>query len=138
MRTIKKLSRSTGQWKLPQPLDEKEEDKWVKLPRVANTIPFGYYVDENKPKILIPIPTELDALEQAKKYLKQYSAREVANWLSTRTGRSISHTGLLKRVNNGRKRQNKASSYRTWAEYAKKALKIANALEKERLDAREN
>ena len=93
-------NRSLGKWKLPQPIDLQEDNEWVKVPRISRTIPFGYELDTDDNKILIPIPDQLDKLDKAKKYLKQYSYREVANWLTTNTGRSISHVGLRKRLDN--------------------------------------
>ena len=136
MTTKVALQRSTGKWKLPQPLDVKEDGEWVSLPRIARTIPFGYGVDEEDDKILVPIESELNALSEAKKHLKTYSYREVANWLSARTGRSISHIGLMKRVRNERKRKNKAAVLRKWAAYVEETLTKAEKIENERLDAR--
>jgi len=134
--TTKALQRSIGSWKLPQPLDVKEDGEWVPIPRIARTVPFGYELDEDDDKVLLPIETELNALSEAKKHLKKYSYREVSNWLSTRTGRYISHVGLMKRVRNERKRKNKATSLRKWAAYVEETLAKAEELEKERLDAR--
>ena len=134
--TTKALQRSIGSWKLPQPLDVKEDGEWIPLPRIARTVPFGYELDEDDDKVLLPIETELNALSEAKKHLKKYSYREVSNWLSTRTGRYISHVGLMKRVRNERKRKNKATSLRKWAAYVEETLAKAEELEKERLDAR--
>ena len=65
------------------------------LKRKSSTIPFGYKLSENK-KYLESIEEELDALEQAKEYLKNCSYREVAHWLFKKTGRYISHVGLRK------------------------------------------
>lgn len=134
--TTKALQRSIGSWKLPQPLDVREDGEWVPIPRIARTVPFGYELDEDDDKVLLPIETELNALSEAKKHLKKYSYREVSNWLSTRTGRYISHVGLMKRVRNERKRKNKANSLRKWAAYVEETLAKAEELEKERLDAR--
>ena len=50
-------------------------------------------------KILEPIPQELEVLEQAKVYLDNSSYREVASWVTKKTGRYISHVGLLKAIN---------------------------------------
>ena len=88
---------AAGQWKLPQFTDIKENNLWVAIPKVSRTIPFGYELDPNDAGVLLPIADELDKLEMAKKYLKQYSYREVANWLTRNTGRTISHVGLMKR-----------------------------------------
>ena len=126
------MTRTAGQWKLPQPTDIKEENEWVQIPRIARTVPFGYKQNEEDPDILDPIPTELDLLEKARAYINQYSYREVANWLSTNSGRYISHVGLRKRLSNERQRKNKAKSLRKWAEYAEKAIAKAQSLEEER------
>ena len=130
------MSRSIGQWKLPQPTDIKEENEWVQIPRIARTVPFGYEQNKDDPDILDPIPTELDLLEKARQYVNQYSYREVANWLSTNSGRYISHVGLRKRLQNERQRKNQAASIRKWAEYAEKAIAKAKALEEERTGAK--
>ena len=65
------------------------------IKRKARTIPFGYKLAEDT-KYLEPIPEELEALEQAIKYLESCSYREVANWLKAKTKRPISHVGLKK------------------------------------------
>jgi len=132
------MTKSVGQWKLPQPTDIKEDNEWVPIPRISRTVPFGYELDPNDSFILLPIELELDMLEKAKKYLKQYSYREVANWLTTNTGRQISHVGLMKRLDNERRRKNKAGSLRKWADYAKKAIAKAEEIERNRLGAKEN
>ena len=67
--------------------------------RKARVIPFGYRKSESDDKILAPIQEELEALEQAKVYLDNSSYREVATWLTKKTGRYISHVGLLKAIN---------------------------------------
>lgn len=130
------MTRSIGKWKLPQPIDIKEENEWIPIPRVARTVPFGYTQSEEDPDILDPIPLELDLLEKAKKHLKQYSYREVANWLSKQSGRSISHVGLKKRVDNERQRKNKAAGLRRWANYAEKAIAKAKEIEAKRTGAK--
>ena len=81
------MTRSVGKWKLPQPTDIKEQNEWIQIPRIARTVPFGYKQNEDDPDILDPISTELDLLEKARTYTNQYSYREVANWLSTNSGR---------------------------------------------------
>ena len=69
----------------------------TKIKRKARTIPFGYKLSENTDYIE-PIESELEALEQAKIYLKTCSYREVAKWLYKKTGRYLSHVGLKRRV----------------------------------------
>ena len=130
------MNRSLGRFKLPQPVDVQEENEWLSIPKVARTVPFGYKLNEEDPDILDPIPHELNKLQQAKKYLKQYSYREVANWLSTNTGRSISHVGLMKRLTNEQRHKKQATSLRKWADYAKKALAKAEKIETQRTGAR--
>ena len=102
----------------------------------ARTIPFGYEADDNDPDILLPVATELDLLETARKHVKQYSYREVANWLSANSGRYISHVGLRKRLAHERQRKNQAASLRKWAEYAEKAIAKAQEIEETRLGAK--
>ena len=67
------MTRTAGNWKLPQPTDLKEDDEWLSIPRIARTIPFGYVQDDNDPNLLVPIKKELDLLEKARYYIKQYS-----------------------------------------------------------------
>ena len=131
------MDRSLGKWKLPQPTDLKDEDEkeWVQIPRIARTIPFGYIINKEDSELLDPVPYELEALELARKHVKQFSYREVANWLTANTGRNISHIGLRKRLMNERRRKDKAKSIRQWAEYAEKAIAKAHQIETERTGA---
>ena len=130
-------NRSLGKWVLPQPTDLKDDNEWMPIPRIARTIPFGYELDPEDKNLLKPIKIELDLLEQARKYIKQYSYREVANWLSKNSGRNISHVGLMKRLKNERQRQNKAISLRRWADYAQKAIQKAEEIEESRTGAKQ-
>ena len=132
------MDRSVGKWKLPQPTDLKDEDnkEWIQIPRIARTVPFGYKVNEDDKELLDPIPYELEALELARKYIKQYSLRQVANWLTTKTGRQISHIGLRKRLLHERQRKNKARTLKRWSEYAQKAIEKAKAIEESRIGAK--
>ena len=132
------MNRSLGKWKLPQPTDIKEENEWLPVPRIARTVPFGYEVDPEDEDLLLPIKEELDHLEKAKMYLRQYSLREVAAWLSKNTGRYISHLGLQKRIKHERQRKDKARSLRKWAEYAEKAITKTKEIETQRTGAKEN
>ena len=130
-------NRSLGKWVLPQPTDLKDDNEWMPIPRIARTVPFGYELDPEDKNLLKPIKIELDLLEQARKYIKQYSYREVANWLSKNSGRDISHVGLMKRLKNERKRKNKAISLRKWADYAQKAIQKAEEIEEGRTGAKQ-
>ena len=132
------MDRSLGKWKLPQPTDLKNEEQteWIQLPRIARTIPFGYVINKDDKELLDPIPYELEALELARKYIKQYSLRQVANWLTTKTGREISHIGLRKRLLHERQRKNKARTLKRWADYAEKAIQKAKNIEESRVGAK--
>tara|TARA_R100000995_G_scaffold1977_1_gene1354 strand:- start:128 stop:529 length:402 start_codon:yes stop_codon:yes gene_type:complete len=132
------MNRSLGKWKLPQPTDlkDEEEKEWIQIPRIARTIPFGYKINEKDIELLDPIPFELEAIEIARKHVKQYSFRQVANWLTTKTGREISHVGLRKRLMHEQQRKNKARTLRKWSEYAEKAIQKAKEIEENRLGAK--
>lgn len=123
-------------WQLPKP--EKTDDglEWVPVVRVGRIVPFGYEQDPDDEDILLPIEDELELLEQAKKYLKQYSLREVAAWLSEVSGRSISHVGLQKRIQLEQKRKREAATYHYYAERYKEAAEKAKKLEEQRIGAR--
>ena len=69
------------------------------IKRKARVIPFGYKLAEDSDYIE-PVQTELDALEEAKEYLNNCSYREVARWVTQKTGRPITHTGLRKIIDN--------------------------------------
>ena len=131
-----KMTRTAGQWKLPQPTDLKDENTWIQIPRIARTVPFGYIQSQKDSEVLDPIDNELDKLEMARKYVKQYSYREVANWLTKQTGRYISHVGLRKRLMHEQQRKNQARSLRKWADYAEKAIQKAKIIEEERTGAK--
>ena len=132
------MDRSLGKWKLPQPTDLKDEEQkeWSQIPRIARTVPFGYKVNETDNELLDPISYELEALELARKYVNQYSYRQVAQWLTKKTGRDISHVGLRKRLMNERQRKNKARTLRRWSEYAEKAIQKAKEIEEGRTGAK--
>jgi cyclopropane fatty-acyl-phospholipid synthase-like methyltransferase len=132
------MDRSVGKWKLPQPTDIKDEEgkEWSKIPRISRIIPFGYEKNEEDSDILNPIPYELEAIEMARKYVKQYSFRQVANWVTKKTGREISHVGLRKRLMHEQQRKNQARTLRRWSEYAQKAIEKAKAIEEERTGSR--
>ena len=123
-------------WQLPQPDSVDGEYEWLSVVRVGRVIPFGYRQDPEDSDILLPIPEELETLEEAKKFLKQYSYRDVANWISEKSGRYISHVGLMKRVKLERKRKAEASTQRYYAERYKEAAAKAETLERNRIGAR--
>ena len=132
------MNRSLGKWKLPQPTDLKDDEQkeWIPIPRIARIVPFGYKINKEDNDLLDPIPYELEALELARKYVNQYSYRQVANWLTKKTGRDISHVGLRKRLMHERQRKNQARTLRKWSEYAEKAIQKAKTIQEERTGAR--
>ncbi len=132
------MDRSLGKWKLPQPTDlkDEEETEWIQIPRIARTVPFGYKINDTDTELLDPIAYELEAIELARKHIKQYSFRQVANWITTKTGREISHVGLRKRLMDEKQRKNKARTLRKWSEYAEKAIQKAKEIEEGRIGAK--
>ena len=132
------MNRSLGKWKLPQPTDLKDDEQkeWIPIPRIARIVPFGYKINKEDNDLLDPTPYELEALELARKYVNQYSYRQVANWLTKKTGRDISHVGLRKRLMHERQRKNQARTLRKWSEYAEKAIQKAKTIQEERTGAR--
>ena len=78
----------------------------MKLKKLARVVPFGYKESEEQ-GYLESIPEEIQALDEAKNYLKNCSYREVAEWLHRKTGRYISHFGLRKRIKNDRTHESK-------------------------------
>jgi len=75
-----------------------ENEQKILRKRVARVIPFGYKESE-KENYLEPIQEEIDALEQARKYIKGSSYREVADWVFRKTGRKLTGMGLRKVLN---------------------------------------
>lgn len=123
------MAKIQKQWKLPKPLDNGDHYEWSPVVRVGRTVPFGYEQDPEDPDILLPIPEQLELLEQAKQHLKKYSYRAVSAWLSEQSGRYISHVGLFKRVEIEYKRQATAGTQRYLAKRYKEALEKAERIE---------
>lgn len=115
----------TKEWKLPAP----EVNNWKPLVRVGRVIPFGYCQDPTDPDILLPVPKELELLEEAKKHIKKYSYRNVAAWLSEQSGRYISHVGLYKRIQSESKRKREVTIQKQLAERYKAAMEKAEKLD---------
>ena len=125
--------RDLGFWELPRPLKGKEKE-WHVVARVTNRqVPFGYRVHPDNDRLLEPITEELEALEVAKRHLKQYSYREVAMWLSKTTGRYISHMGLHKRIKIEQKRKKSATIKRKLARRLEETLSQIKKLEEGRI-----
>ena len=81
----------------------------IKIKKRAKTVPFGFK-ESSTPGYLEPVREELEALNQAKDYLKNCSLRETASWLHRKTGRYISHVGLKKRIERSSTTETKESS----------------------------
>ena len=127
---------NVGYFKMPDPVGLKDDNEWLMIPKISRTIPFGYKAHEQDEDILVPIIEELEALELAKEYLREYSYREVAGWLSDRTGREISYIGLRKRIQKERQRKSKAATYKTWLKNYEKALEKLEEIESKRIGAK--
>ena len=112
------------------------DGEWVPIPRIARVIPFGYELDPEDPNTLLPVPIQLQALVEAKKHVKRFSYRDVANWITAVTGRSISHVGLKKRLDSERSRRTKASALKSWANRLETAKIRAETFEQDRLGAK--
>ena len=120
-----------GYWMLPKPNNIKS---WERVPRLlVKFVPFGYEIDPNDERWLNPIEKELELLELAKKHLKQYSYREVSAWLTTQSGRRITHDGLKKRIDVERRRKSLAAIKRKLAIWLEETIQQYEALEKERI-----
>lgn len=125
-----KAEQTAQTWKIPK---RGLKGEWYPVVRIGRHIPFGYEQDPDDPDILQPIPEQLEMLETAKLYLKEYSLRLVARWLSEHSGRPISHVGLQKRVNIEEQRRNSASTHRVYAKRAEEASEKARKLEEDRI-----
>jgi hypothetical protein len=120
---------SLGYWTLPKP-HKGEEKEWHVIVRVSRQVPFGYRIHPDNDKLLEPIPDELEALELAKRHIRQYTYREVAAWLTKQTGRYISFRGLKKRLDVERRRKKAASIKRKLAKQLEETLQEIEKLEK--------
>ena len=118
---------SLGYWALPLP--DVEGKQWKRIPKIARLVPFGYEVDPEDENFLLPVEQELDALELAKKHLRQYSYRQVANWLTQQTGRYISYRGLKKSIDIEKNRRKVASVQRELARRLEKTLNEVSKLD---------
>ena len=127
---------NVGYFKMPDPVGLKDDNEWLEIPRISRTVPFGYKLHEEDEDLLVPIIEELEALELAKEYLKEYSYRDVARWLSDRTKREISHIGLRKRTRIEKQRKSKAATYKTWLTKYQKALEKLEEIESKRIGAK--
>lgn len=85
--------------RIPEPDYLEDSTVFYPLVKVGPYEPFGYRENPDDPQILIPVERELLLLDQAKVHIKnRHSYRAVANWLSEKSGRKISHQGLKDRI----------------------------------------
>ena len=120
-------------WQIPL---QGELGQWYPIIRVGRHVPFGYKQDKEDDMLLIPIPEELELLEKAKKFLQDYSIRQVAKWLSDQSGRDITHVGLYKRVRMEEKRRRASSNYKQYAKKYKEAARKSQKIEEKRIGGR--
>ena len=91
----------------------------ITRPNKTSKMPYGYIPSEDDPCILIPDPDMLPLIEEGMDYLDQgFSTRRVSEWLTEKTGKSITHQG----INNIWRRHRGATSKRI-KELEKKAKK---------------
>lgn len=129
------FDKDLGFWEIPKPNKGKEREWHVIARASARVVPFGYELHEANDRLLIPVPEQLEALELAKRHLKQYSYRDVARWLSDQTGRYISHMGLKKRVEIERRRKKTATIKRKLAKRLEETLQEIKKLEEQSIGA---
>lgn len=116
------------EFKLPSPPTEKHPE-WKPVVFLGGSVPWGYDPDPHEPQLLQPNVDQLNALEKAKLFLKEYSLANVAIWLTKQTGRQISAAGLRKRINLERKYRQQATTHRYFERRAKEAARKAKELE---------
>lgn len=124
-------------FRIPAPDVTKSGYVFYPIVRVSRIVPFGYMEDPNDPQVLLPVEKELILFEEAKKHLKQYSLRDVAAWLSTKSGRSISHVGLRTRVKAEQHKEKEYIDAKRLAKKFRQAYHKAKRLEASRLGKRE-
>lgn len=90
--------KKTELFRIPTPDKTENGYKFYPIIRMGRIEPFGYKRDPEDQERLLPVPEELILLEMAKEHLKNYSLRDVAAWLSEKSGRKISHAGLRSRI----------------------------------------
>ena len=89
--------------------------------RTSSTIPFGWELVEGSKDLLEVVPEEMELLEKAKEYLKGSSYREVAKWLSNRSGRDISHVTLYRMTKKDLSEKRKKAARIRWERAKAKA-----------------
>lgn len=89
--------------------------------KLGPTIPFGWELVESSTDLLRSIPGQQYLLDQAKEYTKRSSLREVAKWLSAKSGRSISHVALYTMLKKDESERNRKAANTRWERFKTKA-----------------
>tara|TARA_Y100000592_G_scaffold59831_1_gene93662 strand:+ start:1783 stop:3600 length:1818 start_codon:yes stop_codon:yes gene_type:complete len=97
-------------------------------------IPFGYKKSEDDPKTVIPIPEELDVLQEAiKLHKKGQSLQKCVDYIYSKTKRKITRQGFYKIVNKNNIKKKARESAREQLDYQRdRVLKAKRELDKER------
>ena len=97
-------------------------------------IPFGYKKSEDDPKIVLPIPEELDVLQEAiKLHKKGQSLQKCVDYIYSKTKRKITRQGFYKIVNKNNIKKKSRESAREQLDYQRdRVLKAKRELDKER------
>lgn len=132
MEREEQLQPATRKMRIPVPEIDEDSVEFFPIVRLGHFEPFGYRKDPDDPLMLLPIPHELLLLEQAKKHLKRFSLRDVAAWLSSESGRKISHQGLKDRVKADIKKDRESTNSRHLARQLAFAYTKARRLEASR------
>ena len=86
--------------------------------RMSPHVPWGYEIHPDNPKLLVPIEEHLDLLEEAIELKKKKrSYKELAAWMTVRSGRYISSEGLRKIYTKRRRKKRQEVRYKWWREF---------------------
>lgn len=124
-------------FRIPAPDKTDSRYKFYPIIRVGRIVPFGYRTDPEDKHRLLPVEEELILLEAAKQHLKNYSLRDVAAWISAKSGRYISHVGLRTRIQSEQYQQREYIDAKRIAKQFRDAYHKAKKLERGRLGLRE-
>ena len=103
-------------------------------PNKTAKIPYAYKADDDDPLVLVPDQDLVPMVEQAMDYLDEgHSSRRTADWLSEKSGKTISHQGLsniwkahrseTSELLKSRKKQRRKNAPKTESEKRAKAAK---------------
>ena len=103
-------------------------------PNKTAKIPYAYKADADDPLVLVPDPDMVPLVEKAMDYLDEgHSSRRTADWLTEKSGKTISHQGLsniwkahrseTSELLKSRKKQRRKNAPKTEAEKRVKAAK---------------